>query len=159
MKKVEKILFENAEAITRETIAFALDRDRDDRARATLLPKLVEMIRPKKEQAPSVNVQQNLVVASHLGVPAGEVGPETQPAFDIPPLRQADSPGGPLEPIVAGELVRDGRAPVTTKAMYGEIPQTRGLTRLEAEYADLSARVPEAPPARQQDGPAKKVKW
>jgi len=159
LKTVEAILYTFAEDITLELVAFALDRTRDDKSRSTVLIKTVEMIRPSKREPLVVNRTQQ-TVNSFLNVPMGEVGPETQPAIDVPPLRAIEQPANESGPVVGSDLEREGRVPATTKAVYGEITKApQDLAALESEYIASEERLGQDLPQRRQDGPVARVKW
>jgi hypothetical protein len=159
IKAVEKVLYGYAEQLAAEMVALALDPEADERARANVLLKAVEMIRPLK-QAPMIVNKNKFSMTSHLNVPMGEVGPETQPAIDVPPLREIEGPIIDSEPVIAGDLERERRAPGTAKEVYGKIPVTPQQAEvLEAEYSPAEERLGAELPQRHQSGPVAKVVW
>lgn len=160
IKRIEAILYAYAEDATLELITFAMDRSRDDKARSQALIKIVEMVRPAK-LAPLIldkSTQQNIMV-SHLQVPLGEVGPATQPAIDVPPLRIMESQNQAPAVITAGELEPSRRALATPKEIY-EVPREASeMTTVAPEYVSEEDRFGPELPERFQDGPKPKVTW
>jgi hypothetical protein len=142
-------------------VAFALDPTRDDRARAGLLAKVVEMVRPTKKGALiEVNQQQALQTVSHLQVPSEAVGPESAATLTMPPMRQIGPTTGAGSPVRAGELEGSRRAPATSEAMYGKIAtQASDLDVLESD-SELDDRMgPVLEPRRESGSPVRRGTW
>jgi hypothetical protein len=160
LRRVEKILFHYCEEITMEMVAFALDPTKDDRARAGLLAKVVEMVRPSKKPALiEVNQNQAQQTVSHLQVPTEAVGPESPGLMVLPPLRQIER--APSPPLRAGELEAARRAPATRDEMYGKIAQQPSdLDVLESEVVEAQDRMgPVLEPRRESGNPVRRGTW
>lgn len=157
IRKVENILYETVQDVTASMVAFALDETKDDRARATLLPKIVEMVRPPKS-SPLVVVENRSQIISHLSIPIREVGPgRPGDVIDVPPLLLAESEKPKLSPVRGDELESATRMPTAKQAET--VPARAAQAQVLDSESEIEERLGEELRAREQGGASKRVLW